>query len=206
MDNLSGIEIDLPYDMDYEDSSQNLSIHLKAGKQTLGGKEALGFLRYRSGYVTGDLGRIDAQKLFLNAFINRLGTITNPFRYEYRRLMIQKVFPEYFDRITILGITDRANPSDDESWGEYLLNTIYQSINIKPDAIYQGEENKHNKWFDSFNIPIINIDRGILKVSATEIRKAIVENNFEYFKAFMPEALYSEFKNLRKILKDVESN
>lgn len=134
------------------------------------------------------------------------GTITNPFRYEYRRLMIQKVFPEYFDRITILGITDRANPSDDESWGEYLLNTIYQSINIKPDAIYQGEENKHNKWFDSFNIPIINIDRGILKVSATEIRKSIVENNFEYFKAFMPEALYSEFKNLRKILKDVESN
>lgn len=134
------------------------------------------------------------------------GTITNPLRYEYRRLMIQKVFPEYFDRISILGITDRENPSDDESWGEYLLKTIYQSINIKPDVIYQGEENKHNQWFDSFDISIININRGILKVSATEIRKATIEDNFEYFKAFMPEALYSEFKNLRKILKDVESN
>ena len=135
-----------------------------------------------------------------------LGTTTNPFRYEYRRLMIQKVFPEYFDRISILGINDRANPSDDESWGEYLLNTIYQNINIKPDAIYQGIENKHNHWFDSFDIHIVNINRGILKVSATEVRKAIVEDNFEYFKAFMPEALYFEFKNLRKILKDVESN
>ncbi len=88
VDNLSGIEIDLPFDMDYEDSSQNLSIHLKAGKQTLGGKESLGFLRYRSGYVTGDLGRIDAQKLFLNAFINRLATITNPFSaYNFCKLI-----------------------------------------------------------------------------------------------------------------------
>ena len=134
------------------------------------------------------------------------GTNINPFRYEYRRLMIQKVFPEYFERITILGITDRAKPSDDESWGEYLLNTVYQNTNIKPDAIYQGIENKHDHWFESFDVHIVNINRGILKVSATEIRKVILEDNFEYFKAFMPEALYSEFKNLRKILKDVENN
>jgi cytidyltransferase-like protein len=135
-----------------------------------------------------------------------LGTITNPFRYEYRRLIIQKVFPEYFDRISILGINDRVNPSDDESWGEYSLNTIYQNINIKPDVIYQGIENKHDHWFDSLDIHIVNINRGILKVSATEIRKAILDDNFNYYKEFMPEALHSEFKNLRKILQDVETN
>lgn len=134
------------------------------------------------------------------------GTVTNPFRYEYRRLMIQKVFPECFDRIIIIGITDRANPSDDESWGEYLLNTIYQNIQLKPDIIYQGIENKHSHWFDSFDIFIVNIDRDLLKVSATEIRKAILEEDFNYYKKFMPKALHSEFKNLRKILKDVESN
>ena len=133
-------------------------------------------------------------------------TKLNPFRYEYRRLMLQKVFPEYYSRIIILGITDRTNPSDDESWGEYLLNTIYQNINLKPDVIYQGAETKHNHWFGSFDIPIINIDRNLLKVSATKIREAILEENFDYYKKFMPEALYSEFKNLRKILKDVENN
>jgi predicted nucleotidyltransferase len=120
--------------------------------------------------------------------------------------MIQKVFPEYFNRIVILGMTDRANPSDDESWGEYLLNTIYQNINIKPDVIYQGLENKHSHWFDSFNITIINIDRDLLKVSATDIRKAILEEDFDYYKEFMPDALHSEFKNLRKVLKDAENN
>lgn len=133
-------------------------------------------------------------------------TESNPFRYDYRRFMIQKVFPEYFNRIVILGITDRVNPSDDASWGEYLLNTIYQSINIKPDVIYQGAENKHSHWFDSFNISIVNIDRDLLRVSATEIRKAILEENFDYYKKFMPEALYSEFKNLRKILRNVKNN
>ena len=134
------------------------------------------------------------------------GTNVNPFRYEYRRLMIQKVFPNYFDRIIILGITDRIHPSDDESWGEYLLNNIYQNIKIRPDVIYQGIEDKHSHWFDSFDIPVVNIDRDLLKVSATEIRKAILEENFTRFKTFMPKALHSEFKNLKEILKDAKSN
>lgn len=72
VDTLSGVEIEVPMDMDYDDASQNLSIHLKAGKQILNGKEAIQFLRYRSGYVTGDLGRMDAHKTFFNAFVKRI--------------------------------------------------------------------------------------------------------------------------------------
>ena len=78
VDFVSGIEIDVPFDMDYEDNSQNLSIHLKAGKQVLDGKSAVEFLRYRAGYITGDLGRINAQKLFMNAFVKRIGEMGNP--------------------------------------------------------------------------------------------------------------------------------
>lgn len=72
VDTLSGVEIDVPMDMDYEDSSQNLSIHLKAGKQFLNGEQAIQYLRYRSGYITGDLGRMDAHKTVLNAFAKRI--------------------------------------------------------------------------------------------------------------------------------------
>ena len=79
VDAISGIEVNIPTDMDYNDPEQNLSIHLKAGKQTLNGESAVQFIRYRSGYVTGDLGRIDAQKLFLNAFANKIADIGNPF-------------------------------------------------------------------------------------------------------------------------------
>lgn len=133
-------------------------------------------------------------------------TSLNPFRYEYRRSMIQKVFPDYYNRVIILGIADRENPADDQSWGEYLLDTLYKSSGIKPDAIYQGTEDKHNHWFDSFDIPIINVDRAVLDVSATEIRKALLEGNLNYCKQALPEELHSEFENLRMGLEYVENN
>lgn len=78
VDMLSGVEIDVPMDMSYSDPAQNLTINLGAGKQMLNGRECIQFLRYRSGYVTGDLGRIDAQKLFLNAFVKRMCEKKNP--------------------------------------------------------------------------------------------------------------------------------
>ncbi len=78
VDMISGVEVDIPFDMDYEDPAQELSIHLKAGRQTLDGETALKFVRYRSGYVTGDIGRMDAQKLFLNAFCEKIKKIGNP--------------------------------------------------------------------------------------------------------------------------------
>ena len=79
VDAVNGIEVNVPVDMDYSDPAQNLQINLKAGKQILNGKQAVEFLRYRSGYITGDLGRIDAQKLFLNAFAKKVIEIANPF-------------------------------------------------------------------------------------------------------------------------------
>ena len=132
-----------------------------------------------------------------------MNTVVNPFRYEYRRLMIQKVFPNYYDRIIIVGITDRVNPSDDESWGEDLLSTIYKNTGAEPDVIYQGIEQKHCHWFDSFNINIVDIDRDLIKVSATDIRKALLENDIAFYNKFMPEALHSEFKNLKEVLENV---
>ena len=79
VDAVGGIEINVPSDMYYNDPAQNLQINLKAGNQILNGKQAVEFIRYRSGYVTGDLGRMDAQKLFLNAFAKKVVEMANPF-------------------------------------------------------------------------------------------------------------------------------
>ena len=65
MDALGGVTFTVPQDMDYEDPYQDLSIHLKAGEQTLSGKDAVGLLRYRKGYPEGDLKRIEVQQTFL---------------------------------------------------------------------------------------------------------------------------------------------
>lgn len=68
VDAVGGVELTVPCDMDYDDPVQGLSIHLKKGLQKLSGKDAVAFVRFRSGYARADLGRMDAQKLFLAAF------------------------------------------------------------------------------------------------------------------------------------------
>ena len=78
VDTISGIDVNVPMDMDYEDPTQGLSIHLKKGNNHLSGEEAISFIRFRSGYITGDIGRLDAQKIFLNAFVKRIGEQKNP--------------------------------------------------------------------------------------------------------------------------------
>lgn len=72
VDIIGGVTVDVPADMDYDDPEQNLHIHLKKGRRKLDGKQAEGFVRFRSGYLEGDLGRLDAQKLFLSAMMDQL--------------------------------------------------------------------------------------------------------------------------------------
>jgi len=58
VDTLGGVEINVPFDMDYDDPYQNLHIHLKKGKQVLDGKKAEQFVRYRKATTTGKVMRM----------------------------------------------------------------------------------------------------------------------------------------------------
>ncbi len=72
VDSVGGVEIDVPFDMKYSDPYQDLYIDIKAGLQVLDGKNAVDFVRYRSDYADGDLGRIDAQKQFMSSLFNKV--------------------------------------------------------------------------------------------------------------------------------------
>ena len=78
VDMLGGVEIDIPEGMYYRDDDQGLDIALESGRQTLDGKAAENFVRYRSGYLRGDLGRIDAQKLFITALLQKVKSTLTP--------------------------------------------------------------------------------------------------------------------------------
>lgn len=74
VDDLGGIEVDVPIDMKYKDtrSEPPLNVDLKKGVQTLNGEQAMGFVRFRKGYPNQDLGRIQAQQAFLDALIKKM--------------------------------------------------------------------------------------------------------------------------------------
>ncbi|TZE82230.1 LCP family protein [Calorimonas adulescens] len=72
VDDIGGVKVNVPLQMDYDDDAGNLHIHLKMGEQVLNGEQALGLVRWRKGYVDQDLGRIKTQQLFVKAFIDKL--------------------------------------------------------------------------------------------------------------------------------------
>lgn len=72
VDAVGGVPIDVPEAMHYDDIYQNLSIHINAGPQVLDGETAMGFVRFRAEYLQADIGRLNAQKIFMTAFIKRV--------------------------------------------------------------------------------------------------------------------------------------
>lgn len=77
IDILGGVKYDVPFDMDYEDATQDLYIHLNKGMQLLDGSKAEQLVRYRKGnkagegYAEGDVGRIETQQKFISALITQ---------------------------------------------------------------------------------------------------------------------------------------
>lgn len=72
IDEIGGVTVDVPLDMYYSDPEQDLTIDIKKGLQTLGGYDAMGFMRFRATYARGDLDRIEMQHRFIDAFMKKL--------------------------------------------------------------------------------------------------------------------------------------
>ena len=80
------IEYNVPINMDYDDVTQDLHIHLKAGVQQIDGKKAEHLLRFRhnnngtsypSEYGDNDIGRMRTQREFITAVISQTVKLEN---------------------------------------------------------------------------------------------------------------------------------
>ena len=80
IDAVGGIDYDVPQDMFYEDPEQGLYINLSKGYQHLNGSECEQLIRYRSGYATGDIGRVEMRGNFMTEVFrqvkNKIGVDT----------------------------------------------------------------------------------------------------------------------------------
>lgn len=77
VEEIGGVWFDVPVDMNYEDPTQDLYIHLDAGYQKLDAQGAIGVVRCRSCYPTADIGRISTQRDFLAALVSQTITPSN---------------------------------------------------------------------------------------------------------------------------------
>ena len=81
IDAVGGVYFDVPIDMDYDDPTQNLHIHLKAGYQLLDGDKAEQVVRFRhnnngtsypSSYGDNDIGRMKTQREFIKVLVKQV--------------------------------------------------------------------------------------------------------------------------------------
>lgn len=86
IDTIGGVRFDVPIDMDYDDPTQDLHIHLKSGMQVIDGDKAEQLLRFRHNndgssysykYGDNDFGRMRTQREFIKATASQLLNIKN---------------------------------------------------------------------------------------------------------------------------------
>ncbi|MBR4260483.1 MAG: LCP family protein [Clostridia bacterium] len=86
VDSVGGIYFDVPIDMDYDDPTQDLHIHLKKGYQLLDGDKAEQVVRFRHNndytsysfeYGDNDIGRMKTQRAFITEVIKQLAKVEN---------------------------------------------------------------------------------------------------------------------------------
>ncbi len=80
VDAIGGVTFNVPIDMDYDDSTQNLHIHLTAGEQLLNGSQSEQLVRFRhnnddstypASYGIQDFGRTRTQREFITATLKQ---------------------------------------------------------------------------------------------------------------------------------------
>lgn len=119
IDAIGGVDFYIPTDMDYDDPEQDLYIHLKEGMQHLDGEAAMQFIRFRSGYATGDIGRIEARADFLKAVYHKV-------RDNMSVSVAAEIAKNLFDSVT----TD-ASIEDIAFFANALYSVDGDNINVK---------------------------------------------------------------------------
>lgn len=140
VDEIGGVEFDVPIDMNYDDSSQDLAIHLKKGKQKLNGTQAEGLVRFRknnngtsypSSYGDNDLGRMRTQREFITEVAKQTLQLKN----------ITKI-GSFIDIVKENVTTNIKNWSMVTDYIPYAVE--FNTENIRAESI-PGEANYYNK-------------------------------------------------------------
>ena len=115
---------------------------------------------------------------------DKKGTIQNPFPSWERAMMIKSLYP--CNGIDVVCIPDRLSISNDEGWGEYVIEHL-RNYGYEPDIIYQGLETERTSWWKSYpDIIVQNVSRLNIPISATLIRAAIVEGKEDFIREHCP--------------------
>ena len=130
-------------------------------------------------------------------------TKKNPFTFEERRELIWRSLKGLNDRVLIIPLPDREYYGDDCTWGQYVLDQVEAQCGHRPTINFEGEEACRSFWFEGIDIERVVLDRQIIPCSATEVRKALKDGDFNGFWERVPTGIWIKFDKMRQIILEV---
>ncbi|HPE15489.1 MAG TPA: LCP family protein [Oscillospiraceae bacterium] len=168
VDELGGIDFDVPQDMDYDDPTQDLYIHFKAGLQHLDGEDALKIARCRSVYANQDIGRIHTQQLLLQTMAKKALKIGNVTKVREFAAIFNKYVKTDLEIEHIIWFGEQFLSFDMDNLS---LGTIpYSSVSAYYDGIYyvtldiEKTAEVVNEQLNPYTTPITEEDLSIFTV------------------------------------------
>ena len=135
------------------------------------------------------------------------GTEKNPFGYDLRRDIIASVFPGEVEcgRLIIAPLVD-AGLGNNSKWGKYVLDCFARDFGGLPDMFISGREGVRLDWFDGLDGLCELYVSKILDLSATRMRRALLDGDEEFFRENVNPALWGKYPLLRQCVLDSAGN
>lgn len=169
VDLIGGVEFEVPINMDYDDKTQDLHIHLDKGLQTIDGEKAEQLLRFRhnnngtsypSEYGDNDIGRMKTQRNFIIATIK------------------QTLQPE--NVLKIKGIIDIAYEYVETNLDlSVIKDYVPYAVNINPDNIKSASLPGAPKSMGPSNLSFYKLDEKATKELLEELYGSDEENTVD---------------------------
>lgn len=148
---------------------------------------------------------------------NKRGTERNPLDIRIRRKLVEEALKEKFgknygEKIKIMELPDWSSEKNntDTEWGRLIYYNVVSNMDVKEFSYYCSEEPELIKgWFDEYLKERINFrfssrDNQFNGLSATKVRKAIVEGDVEYIDLYCPKCVRENIETLKNIIKDAK--
>ena len=186
---IGGVTFNVPEDMDYDDESQDLHIHLSKGEQLLNGEQAEGLVRFRKNndgtgysaeYGRDDYGRMRTQREFIVAALKQTIKTKNILKIgELLDIANRNIETKNIKTGALPGVSERIDKTDGSSIWIFVHNkkqtqkTIGELFLDKPTA----EEIEENS---KINIELLYIAEK--KSKATWIEEELKEQGYKITK------------------------
>lgn len=127
----------------------------------------------------------------------------NPYTYEYRKSLLEIIYKEEVEsgKLIIYPMNDLTVL--DTSWGEEVLNEAKNILGDYPNCIIYGKDKNILNCFPKEMVESLTeviVDRNSLEISATEMRKYLLENNKQEWQKYANPKIYNKYNELKNKL------